>query len=156
MAITAADVMTSPAIVVSPEASMAEIATLLAGKRISAVPVCKSDGTLAGIVSEGDILRPFRESARRRRDWWLGLLAAGEELPQEFLDYMRNDTRTAADIMVRAVITASEDATLPMLAELMVTHGVKRIPILRGSQVAGVVSRADLIAALARTPAMLV
>ncbi|MGH7119697.1 MAG: CBS domain-containing protein [Acetobacteraceae bacterium] len=156
MATTAADVMTSPAVVVQPEASVAEIATLLAQREISAVPVCKPDGTLVGIVSEGDILRPFRESARRRRDWWLGAIAAGEELPQEFLDYMRNDTRTAVDMMVRRVITANESMTLPVLADLMVTNGVKRIPILRESQVVGIVSRSDLIAALSRAPAMLV
>lgn len=156
MTLTAADVMTAPAVVVPPEAGVTEIARLLADRRISAVPVCKPDGTLVGIVSEGDLIRPFRESARRRRDWWLGLLAAGEELSQDFLDHMRNDTRTAAEMMVRHVVTANEGATLPMLAELMVAHGVKRIPILGGGRVVGIVSRADVIAALARTPAMLI
>lgn len=156
MAATAAEVMTAPAVVVLPEADVREIARLLTDRQISAVPVCKPDGSLVGIVSEGDILRPFRESTRRRRDWWLGAVAAGEELPQSFLDSMRNDTRTAAEMMARRVVTANEDATLPMLAELMVTNGVKRLPILRDGRVVGIVSRADVIAALARTPAMLV
>src|SRR5437879_3950366 len=119
MATTAAEIMTSPAIVVAPEANLAEIAALLSSKRISAVPVCNPDNTLAGIVSEGDILRPFRESARLRRDWWLGLIAEGEELSQDFLDHLRRDLRTAADVMVRHVITANEQATVPQLAELM-------------------------------------
>ena len=100
MSITAADIMTAPAIVVRPETNMAEIASLLASKRFSAVPVCHPDNTLAGIVSESDILRPFRELVRARRDWWLGVIAEGEELPQDFLDYLRRDTRTAADVMV--------------------------------------------------------
>ena len=156
MVTTAADMMTSPAIVVAPTTSMAEIAALLTSKGVSAVPVCNPDGSLAGIVSEGDILKPFRESTRQRRDWWLGKFAEGEVLSQEFLDYLRRDTRSAADVMVRHVISADEATTLPQLAELMVTHAVKRIPILRAGRVVGVVSRADLVAAIARAPAMLV
>jgi CBS domain-containing protein len=156
MSITAADIMTSPAVFVTPQTNMAEIASLLASKHYSAVPVCHPDGTLAGIVSEGDILKPFRESVRARRDWWLGVIAEGEELPQDFLDYIRRDTRTAADVMVRQVFTAEEDTTLPELAEVMINHGVKRLPVLRDGKVAGIVSRADLIAAIARSPAMLV
>jgi CBS domain-containing protein len=91
-----------------------------------------------------------------RRGWWLGLFAEGENLSQEFQDYIRRDTRTAKDLMVRHVITAGEIATLPELAELMASHRVKHIPILRDGKVVGIVSRADLITALARTPAMLV
>jgi CBS-domain-containing membrane protein len=156
MAITAADIMTAPAIVVRPETNMAEIASLLASKGLSAVPVCHADNTLAGIVSESDILRPFRESVRARRDWWLGVVAEGEELPQDFLDYLRQDTRTANDVMVRHVYTAEEKTTLPQLAELMLNHAVKRLPILRDGKVVGIVSRADLVGAIVRAPAMLV
>jgi CBS domain-containing protein len=156
MTLTAAEIMTSPAITVAPQATIAEIAALLSTKRISAVPVCQPDGRLVGIVSEGDILRPFRESARLRRDWWLEMVAAGETLSQQFLDYIRLDTRTAADVMVRHVITAEAQATLPDLAELMVKHGIKRVPVLRDGRVAGIVSRADLVGALARAPAMIV
>lgn len=156
MSITAANIMTAPAIVVRPETNMAEIASLLASKRFSAVPVCHPDNTLAGIVSESDILRPFRKSVRARRDWWLGVIADGEELPQDFLDYLRRDTRTAADVMVPHVITAEEHTTLPQLAELMLNHGIKRLPVLRDGKVIEIVSRADLVAAIARTPAMLV
>jgi CBS domain-containing protein len=156
MAITAADIMTSPATFVAPETNMAEVASLLASKHFSAVPVCKPDHTLAGIVSESDILKPFRESVRARRDWWLGVIAEGEELPQDFLDYIRRDTRTAADVMVKHVFTAAEDTTLPELAELMIKHSIKRLPVLRDGKVVGIVSRADLVAAIARSPAMLV
>ncbi len=153
---TASDIMTSPAVTVDPTASLAEIASLLSAKQISAVPVCHADGTLAGMVSDGDILRPFRESVREKRDWWLGLIAEGEELSQDYLDYLRGDTRSAGEIMARSVVTADPDATLPQLAELMVAHGVTRIPILRNRRVIGIVSRSDLVAAIARTPATLV
>ena len=156
MSIVAADIMTAPATVVRPETNIAEIASLLASKHFSAVPVCKPDNTLLGIVSESDILKPFRESVRARRDWWLGVIAEGEALPQDFLDYLRQDTRAASDVMVRHVITTDEQATLPQLAELMINHGIKRLPVLRDGKVVGIVSRADLVAVIARTPAMLV
>jgi CBS domain-containing protein len=156
MSITAADIMSSPVVAVSPQTSMAEIAALLASRHISAVPVCNADNTLAGLVSEGDILKPFRESARARRDWWLGVFAEGEQLPQDFLDYIRQDTRTAADVMVRHVITVAPDASLPEIAELMVKHGIKRVPVVKDGHVLGIVSRGDLVAALSKAPGMLV
>jgi CBS domain-containing protein len=135
---------------------MAEIAALLASKHISAVPVCNPDGSIAGVVSEGDILKPFRESVRVRRDWWLGVIAEGENLPQDFIDYIRQDTRTAADVMVQHVISVEPDTTLPEIADLMVRHRIKRVPVLRDGRVVGVVSRSDLVAAISRAPGMLV
>ncbi len=155
MATTAADIMTSPVVTVTPATGLQDIARLMAEKRISAVPVCNADQTLAGLVSEADVLRPFRESIRTRRDWWLGLIAEGEDLPQDFLDYIRQDHRTAADVMVRHVITGDEQMTIPQIAELAMKHGIKRLPILRDGRVVGIVSRSDLVAALARAPAML-
>ncbi len=156
MAVLAEEIMTSPAISVSPQTNVAQIASLLASKHFSAVPVCNPDRTLVGIVSESDILKPFRESFRAKQDWWLGVIAEGEELPQDFLNYIRRDTRTAANIMVRQVITAEETATLPELAELMIKHAINRLPILRDGKLIGIVSRSDLVAAIAASPAVLV
>ncbi len=156
MPLTAADIMTSPVVTVTPATSLQEIARVLTEKRITAVPVCNAGHVLVGIVSEADVLRPFRESIRTRRDWWLGLIAEGEELPQDFLDYIRQDHRTAADVMVRNVITGDEQMTIPQIAELAMKHGIKRLPILRDGKLVGVVSRSDLVAALARAPAMLI
>jgi CBS domain-containing protein len=156
MATTAADVMTSPVIVVQPNSSVGEIANILATNRISAVPVCDADGALRGIVSESDIIRPFRASVQARRDWWIGQMAEGEEMSREFLEYLRVDTRTAADVMATGIITADERASVPQLAELMVNHEIKRVPILRDGRLVGIVSRADLVAAIARAPAMAV
>ena len=154
--ITAGEMMTAPAVTVEPETSIAQIAKLLAERHISALPVCKHDGTLVGMISEGDIIHPFRESVRQKRDWWLGVFSEGENLSQEFLDYVRVDTRSAADLMVKHVVTATEDATLPELAELICKHRVKRIPIARDDRVVGIVARGDLIRALAEAPGMLV
>jgi CBS domain-containing protein len=155
MSIIAADIMTQPVTTVARHTNIAEIASLLATKHFSAVPVCDQDNKLLGIVSENDILKPFRESVRIRRDWWLGVIAEGEELPQDFLDYIRQDSRTAGDVMVQKVITVEESTSLPEIAELMVEHAIKRVPVLRDGKLVGIVSRADLVAAIARMPALL-
>jgi CBS-domain-containing membrane protein len=156
MGVTAADLMTSPAVTAQPEASLAEIADLMVSKNISAIPVCKADGTIAGIISEADVVRPFRESARRKRERWLAFFAEGEPLSPDFLDYMRQETKSAADLMAPHVITAGKDATVAQLAELMVAHGVKRIPIVDGGKLIGIVSRSDLLRAIAEEPAELI
>jgi CBS domain-containing protein len=156
MPITAADLMTSPVITVQPHASLAEIADILVAKSITAVPVCAPDGTIVGIVSEADIVRPFRESARAKRERWLVLLAEGEALSDSFLDYLRQDTKSAADVMTKPVVTATTGTTLAQLAELVVSRGVKRIPIVDGGKLVGIVSRSDLLRAIAKAPAMTV
>ncbi len=150
MTLTAADIMTSPAITASAEAPMAQLAAILATNRISAVPICDADGTLLGLISEADILRPLRASARTRRDWWAGVATGDGPWPRDFLEYLRADPRKAGDVMVRHVIAAEEDMPLPTLADLMVRHGLKRMPVLRDGKVVGVVSRSDLVAAVAR------
>ena len=154
--VTAGEMMTLPAVTVEPETSVAQVAKLLSEKHISAVVVCTHGGTMVGILSESDILHQFRESMRQKRDRWLGVFSEGENLSQEFLDYVRVDTRSATDLMVRHVVTANEDATLPELAELICMHRVKRIPILRNGRVVGIVSRGDLIRTFAGAPGMLV
>ncbi len=156
MTVIAKEIMTSPVTTVTPQASVTEMAQILASKRISAIPVCNDDGTLAGIISENEIVGPFRESKQQQRNWWLTALAEGEDLSDTFAEYLRRDIRTAADLMERHVVSADEQATLPMLAELMVGHGVHRVPILREGKVVGIVSRSDLVRALAKEPAMLV
>jgi CBS domain-containing protein len=151
MPLTAADIMTSPAIVASAETTMSQIAAILATKGISAVPICGPDRTLLGIISEADILRPLRDSARKRREWWLAVPAEDKALPRDFLEYLRSDQRKAADVMVRHVIAVEEDMTIATLAGLMVKHAVKRIPVVRDGRVVGIVSRSDLVVAIARS-----
>ncbi|MDE2334179.1 MAG: CBS domain-containing protein [Rhodospirillales bacterium] len=152
MPITAADIMTREIVTISPTTRVGEVARILSERRVSALPVCDENGHLVGIVSEGDVLRPLRESLASKRAEWLLALAEGENLSPEFLDSISADTRSAADIMIRHVITAEEGAELPHLAELMIRYNVKRLPVMSGAKLVGIVSRADLIKALARAP----
>src|SRR5450432_2605834 len=104
----AGEVMTRAVITAGPDDSVKTIAGLFAQHGISAVPVCEKDGTLLGVISEGDLMRPFGETNRLRRAWWLGLLAEGTDLAPEFLDYLRLDSRRTRDLMTAPAITATE------------------------------------------------
>jgi CBS domain-containing protein len=152
MSVDAASIMTRDVITVGPNATVAEVAAVLARHDISAVPVCDENGMLLGMLSEGDLMRPFGAANEMRRAWWLGMLAEGTDLAPEFLDYIRVDRRCAKDLMVRDVVTATEATSLAELADLLNRHRIKRVPILSNGKVTGIVSRADVVRSLARTP----
>ncbi len=146
---TASAVMTRNIISVRPEDSTSTVAATLARHGISAVPVVDAAGKLHGMISEGDLLQPLSAKTQARRAWWLEMLAEGERLAPEFLDYISVDRHCAADLMTRNVVTAQESTRISDIADLLITHHIKRVPILRGEHVVGIVSRADLVRALA-------
>jgi CBS domain-containing protein len=148
----AAEIMTRFVVTVSPNATMNEIAKTLAEHAISGVPVCEADGTLVGIITEGDLVRPLMRSRERRRDWWLRQLAEGTDLAPEFLNYVKGAGGSARELMRPDVITATETTQVGDLAELMMTHDIKRVPIVRDGKLTGIVTRADLVKTLARNP----
>lgn len=148
MPINAASIMTRQAIIARPDSTVAEVARLLTNHDISAVPVCADDGTLVGMISEGDLMRPFRQEHSLRRAWWLDVLSSGAALARALADYIQQDGRHACDLMTHPVITATETATQAEIADLLVRHHIKRVPIIREGQLVGIVSRADLINAL--------
>lgn len=142
----ARDVMTCHAISVGPELSVQAVANTLVKNGISAVPVVGSDGKLLGIVSEGDLIRRVETDTERRRSWWLEMISSGRNLAAEFA---KTHGLKAKDVMTTTVVTASPDTPLHEIADLMERHGVKRIPIVEKDEVTGVVSRANLVQALA-------
>jgi CBS domain-containing protein len=152
MSVDAASVMSRKVITVRPNATVAEVAAVLAKHDISAVPVCDADGTLLGMLSEGDLMQPFGAANEMRRAWWLGMLAEGTDLAPEFLDYVRVDRRRAQDLMTRDVVTATERTSLSEIADLLSKHRIKRLPILSEGKIVGIVSRADVVRALTAPP----
>lgn len=143
----ARDVMTTGVITVSPDTPVHEIARLLVDKRISGVPVVDAEGHLLGIVSEGDLVRRLEEEDDgRRRSWWLDLLATPEERAQ---GYVRAHGRRASDIMTREVVTVAPDTPVGTIARLLEERHIKRVPVVHQGKVVGIVSRADLLRALA-------
>jgi CBS-domain-containing membrane protein len=152
MTLTAAEIMTSKVVTARPEDSVAKVARLLSDHEISALPVCDPQGVVLGMLSEGDLMRPFDKDTATKRAWWLNLLADGTDLAPSFLECLRIENRPARDLMVTPVITAGPDTSVGELAERLASHHIKRLPILRDGKLVGIVSRADVVRAIARTP----
>lgn len=142
----ARDVMISPAITVTPSASVRDVAKIFLEQRISAVPVVDDQGRLVGIVSEGDLMHRTEAGTERKRSWWLQGLTGDETLAAE---YVKAHARKVADVMTRRVITASPESPLHEIASVLESNSIKRVPIVKDGQVVGIVSRANLIQAVA-------
>jgi CBS domain-containing protein len=142
----ARDVMVTSVISVGPDLPVQAVANTLVKNNISGVPVISHDGKLLGIVSEGDLLRRVETHTERRRSWWLDMISSNRNLAAEFV---KTHGLTAKDVMTSRVVTTGPDTPLHEIADLMENHGVKRIPIVENGRVVGIVSRANLIQALA-------
>jgi CBS domain-containing protein len=123
-----------------------DVARLLLENRISAVPVVDDAGTLVGIVSEGDLLHRSEAGTELRRSWWLLGLTGEDTLAAE---YVKAHARKVADVMTPKVIVAAPDAQLHELAGLMEANAIKRVPIVDNGRLAGIVTRANLLQAVA-------
>ncbi|NQV44971.1 MAG: CBS domain-containing protein [Rhodospirillales bacterium] len=138
----AKDIMTSPPITVAPTMDVQEVARCLLDHAISAVPVVDDAGNLAGIVSEGDLMRRPESGTNRQPSWWLTIFATPEA---QSVDYLKAHGRRARDVMTRDVVTVTHDAALDDVAATMEEHRIKRVPVMREGKVVGIVSRANLL-----------
>ena len=142
----ARDIMSQPVVTVDPDTEVADVAQLLLDNRISAVPVV-ANGRLVGIVSEGDLLRRHEAGTERgRRSWWLRLLSPVDELAQE---YIQAHGMRARDVMTTPVVTITEDTSVSEIANLLENERIKRVPVVRDDEIVGIVSRANLLHAVA-------
>jgi len=146
----ASDVMTANVITVTPETTVRDLAALLGRHGISGVPVVDAANDLVGIVSEGDLLHRAETGTMRRtatrRTRWLDWLTSDQDVAR---DYLKSHARTVRDVMTRDVISVSETTGLDEIADLLETRRVRRLPVLRDGKLVGIVSRANLVRALA-------
>jgi CBS domain-containing protein len=146
--VRAIDIMTDHVVTVTENATVAEAAQLLARHRISAVPVVDEVNRVIGMVSEGDLLHRAETGTEQRRAWWLEMLASTDQLAR---DYIKSHGETVKDVMTRDVISVIDTTPVADIAILLETRGIKRVPVLRNGKLVGIVSRANLIHALAMT-----
>jgi CBS domain-containing protein len=146
MTMKAKDVMTTQVLTVAPEASVMEALQLMLEHRISGLPVVDAKGDLVGIVTEGDFLRRAETGTERRRSRFLEFLVGPGALAS---DYVRSHGRRVDEVMTKVVLTVGEDAELADIVAVMEKHRVKRLPVMSGEQLVGIVSRANLLHALA-------
>jgi len=141
----AADIMTTKVVSVSETATVRETAKLLLTHGISAVPVVDGAGRPVGMVSEGDLMRRREAGTERHAPWWLRAITSDVQSAKEFT---KARGLTARDVMTRDVVQITEDTPLNEIAALLEAHAIKRVPVIHGGRVVGIVSRANLIRAL--------
>jgi len=140
------DVMTRNVICIGADEAVLKAARLMLQNRISGLPVIDKDRELVGIVTEGDFLRRSELGTQLQRPKWLEFIVGPGRLAQE---YTHSSGRKVEDIMTPDPRTIGEAETLEAVVDAMERHHVKRLPVTRGGRVVGIISRANLMHALA-------
>jgi CBS domain-containing protein len=139
-------IMTRPVITVSPDRAILEAANLMLQRHISGLPVVDAAGKLAGIVSESDFFRRSETGTQRKRNRLLNfILGPG----QAATDFVHEHGGKIAEIMTPEPVTITEDTSLEAIVTLMEKNRLKRLPVMRNDRVVGIVSRANLLQAVA-------
>jgi CBS domain-containing protein len=137
-------------VTVGPDDDVGKAIALLAEHDVSALPVVDDANRVVGILSEADLVRRATLGTDKHRPWWLEALTPAATLAEEFA---KAHGRKVREVMSDTVVSVTEDASLGEIASLLERHRIKRVPVLRDGKLVGLVSRANLIQALAMQPA---
>ena len=143
----ASEVMTRNIVSIGRDAPIRDAIRLMLDNKVSGLPVLDAGGKLIGILTEGDLLHRS-EIATEKHHWrWLEFLLGPGHMASE---YVKTHGRVVGELMTREVVTIGVDTPLGDIVALMEHHHVKRLPVIDDGKLAGIVSRADLLAALGR------
>jgi CBS domain-containing protein len=142
----ARDIMTKNVVTVGHKTPIAEIAAILMKHRISGVPVVTKDQQVIGIVSESDLIHRAETGTEIRRKWWLTLFSDPDQMARE---YTKAHGLRAEHVMSRTVVSVSEDTDAARVADVLDRHRIKRVPVLSNGKLVGLITRSDLVRALA-------
>jgi CBS domain-containing protein len=139
-------IMTRPVITVTPKTTIVEAANTMLQRHVSGLPVVDAAGKLIGIISEGDFIRRSEIGTQRKRGRFLKfIMGPGKEAT----DFVHEHGRRIAEIMTPEPLTIGEDSDLEEIVKLMEKNNVKRLPVMRGDKLVGIVSRSNLLQAVA-------
>jgi CBS domain-containing protein len=142
----ASDVMTKRVISIEPQATIVQAIRLMLKNHLSGLPVLDRSGKLVGVITEGDFLHRREIGTERKHNAWFVAVFGPE---QSTRDYVRAHGIKVGELMTRQPITVNEDTSLDRVVHLMERHHIKRLPVLRKNKVVGIISRANLMRALA-------
>lgn len=143
----AQDVMTRHVASVGPNDSLAKAVRVMLQQRISGLPVIEEDGRLVGVITEGDLLRRAETGTQRQRPRWIEFFVGPGRLADE---YVRSHSRKVGELMTADPVSVAEETPLEEIVTLMEKRRIKRLPVVHDDKVVGIVSRANLLHALAR------
>lgn len=141
----AEEVMTREVISIDPDATVLQAARLMLQHHISGLPVIDKDGNLVGVLSEGDFLRRRETKTERRRSRWLEFLMGPGRVAAE---YSHSHGSKVSEVMTPDVQTVDEVTPLEDIVELMERRRIKRVPVICGGQVVGIITRSNLMHAM--------
>lgn len=144
----ASEIMVSPVKSIGPEATIAEAVELMLSSHISGLPVVDADGRLVGLISEADFLHRAELGTTKRKPRWIEFLLGPGETAES---YVMSHARKVGELMTRDLITVDASASLNEVVDLMERRRIKRVPVMSGGQLVGIISRSDLVRALATT-----
>jgi CBS domain-containing protein len=141
----ATDIMTPDVIYAAPDTPLRDLVRLMLDNHVSALPIVEH-GRIVGIVSEGDLFRRVEIGTDPRPSSWQALVRSTDRLAA---DYTRTHGQKASELMTRNVVTVSDTTLLEEVALLLDTKHVKRVPVTHDGKLVGIVSRRNLLQALA-------
>jgi CBS domain-containing protein len=141
----AEDVMTRDVISIAPDATVLQAARLMLQHHISGLPVVDKAGKLVGVLSEGDFLRRRETETEHRRSRWLEFLMGPGRMAAE---YSHSHGSKVAEVMTTEVQTVDELTALEDIVDLMEHKRIKRVPVVCGGQLVGIVTRSNLMHAM--------
>ena len=131
---------------VSPDTPIVDAANIMLREHISGLPVVTVKGKLVGVVSEGDFLRRSEIGTQTKRGRWLQVIVGPGQSATEFA---HQHGRKVEEVMTANPITVTEDTSLEEIVRLMERHHVKRLPVMKNDKMIGIVSRSNLLQAVA-------
>lgn len=145
----ASDIMTKTVVTGTPGMTVKKAAELMSQHRISAIPVLDDADGLVGIVSEGDLMRRVEGAKDETRSWWLSLFS---ETQTDARNFVKDHGQLLRDIMTSQLTTVGPDTPAGEIARLLEKKHIKRVPVVEDGKLVGIVSRANLLQALAAQP----
>jgi CBS domain-containing protein len=142
----AIDVMVRDVVTVRPDTDVAEAIKLLSEHDVSALPVVDAAGNLVGVLSEADLIRRAEIATEKQRPWWLETVIGASMLAEEFA---KSHGKKVGEVMTDGVISVAEETPLSEIAAIFKRKRIKRVPVLKDGKLVGIVSRSNLIQALA-------
>lgn len=142
------DIMTRDVVTVGPDATLKQAARELVARRISGMPVVDDEGRVLGVLSEGDLL--YKQRGAREPEG--GLLGWFVDRRHETED-AKLDARLVKEAMTSPAMTIDAGWSLTSAADRMLSGGVNRLPVVRAGRLVGIVTRADIVRAFARSDA---
>lgn len=140
------ELMTKGVMTVLPETTLADAARMMLARHVSGLPVVDAAGRLVGMITEGDLLRRVELQTDEEKPSWLKIFLMPSSLAK---DYVRTHGRRVEEVMSRDPLTVTPETNLREAAELMRRKHFKRLPVVEAGRLVGVVSRSDLLGALA-------